>query len=834
MKQVVAAVAVVVTAVSFSAGTATGTKVPAGLNRAIAPASSTAAGRPINTTPRAPIGARGVSTAALTDVVHKYCGTCHSADTTTRKGNLTLVDYNVDAAPDRLANSERMILKLRADMMPPPGAKRPGGDTLVALVETIEQTIDKVAKPNAGVRTFQRMNRHEYAAAVHDLLDLDVDAGNWLPLDQMSANFDNIGDVQAISPTLLESYMTAADAISRIAVGDRNPPNIVQNYRNSAYSSQHPWDHVEGSPFGTHGGMVETHSFPADGLYQLRAEVKAAGGGTYGSRLQDIDVSIDGQRVALLHYERGMDVSVKGADYSKDYVKTEYIPIPSGQHKISVAWVRNEEGPYEDLVKPNLWSGASNASGSSGSTETPQIEVLAVVGPSKVTGISDNATRQLIFSCKPATPAQARPCAESIVSRIGRRAYRQPLTPHDVQSVMQLYDKGASGQGGFEEGVRMALEGILSSPRFVFRIESQPANVAPGQDYLLSDYDMASRLSFFLWGTIPDDELLTAAQQHKLSDKKGLEKEVKRMLADPRAPSALSTRFASQWLRLQDVDKVHPDAFFFPDYSEQIADLMRKETLTFFEDMVRNDKSMLTLYSANYTFLNGQLADFYGIPNVSGDIFRKVDYPDSTRRGIFGQGSYLVQTSIGNRTSPVLRGKWVMAVAIGAPPPPPPPLVPDLEQTSGSKDGKAITTRERMEAHRANPTCKACHQYIDPLGLAADNFDVTGRFRTRENLALLDTHGTMYDGTPVASEADLSNALLKRPLPLVRTFTQNLMAYATGRRMEDADQPAIREIAKNAEASGYKLSAFIMGVVNSEAFRYRQADPAVASDAKDK
>jgi hypothetical protein len=830
MKQVVAAVAVAVGAGSFWVGTATATKVPAGMNPP-----GTGSVHSIAATPRSPIGARGVTTAALTDVVHSYCGGCHNDDAATRKGNLTLVDYNVDAATDRLANSERMILKLRAAMMPPPGARRPGGDTLIALVETLEQIIDKAAKPNAGLRTFQRMNRHEYTAAIHDILGLDVDAGDWLPLDQMSANFDNIGDVQAISPTLLESYMTAADAISRLAVGDRNAPNIVQNYRNSAYSSQHPWDHVEGSPFGTHGGMVVTHTFPADGLYQLRAEVKAAGGGTYGSRLQDIDVSIDGQRVALLHYEKGMDVSIRGADYSKDFVKTDFLSIPAGQHKISMAWIRNEEGPYEDLVKPNLWSGASNATGSSGSTETPQLEALAVVGPSKVTGISDNATRRIVFSCKPASAAQERPCAESIVARLGRMAYREPLTSQDVQSVMQLYDKGASAQGGgFEEGVRMALEGILSSPRFVFRIESQPANVTPGQDYLLSDYDMASRLSFFLWGTIPDDALLTAAQQHKLTDKKGLDKEVQRMLADPRAPTDLANRFAAQWLRLQDLDKVHPDKFFFPDYSEQITSLMHKETLAFFEDMVRNDRSMLTLYSANYTFLNGQLADFYGIPNVSGDIFRKVDYPDSTRRGIFGQGSYLVQTSIGNRTSPVLRGKWVMAVAIGAPPPPPPPFVPDLEQTSGSKDGKAITTRERMEMHRANPTCKACHQYIDPLGLAADNFDVTGRYRTRENLALLDTHGTMYDGTPITSESDLVNALLKRPIPLVRTFTQNLMAYATGRRMEDADQPAVREIAKEAEANGYKLSSFIMGVVNSEAFRYRRADAVAADGEKDK
>lgn len=395
---------------------------------------------------------------------------------------------------------------------------------------------------------------------------------------------------------------------------------------------------------------------------------------------------------------------------------------------------------------------------------------------------------------------------------------------------MAFYKSGAAtfaslsaGAGGFEEGIRAALQAILASPHFVFRIEEAPADVVPGHDYAISDADLASRLSFFLWGSIPDEQLLTLAAQHKLSNEKILDAQVRRMLADPRA-EALGTRFAAQWLRLQDLDKVRPDAFWFPDYDQQLADAMYRETVLFFNEIVRANRSVLDLFTADYTFVNERLARHYGILNVSGPEFRRVTYPDSTRRGLLGHGSILVQTSLANRTSPVLRGKWVMEVLIGMPPPPPPPNVPDLEETVDAKDGRRLTTRERMEIHRANPTCKTCHQYMDPIGLALDNFDVTGKWRFRENGVPLDTRGTMYDGTAVTTPADLTRSLLSRPIPLMRSFTENLMAYAIGRRVEDYDQPTIRAIVRDAAANGYKFSSFISGVVKSAAFRTKRAE----------
>ena len=388
--------------------------------------------------------------------------------------------------------------------------------------------------------------------------------------------------------------------------------------------------------------------------------------------------------------------------------------------------------------------------------------------------------------------------------------------------------KASGGTNGFEAGVRNGLQAMLSSPNFFLRFEATPANVKAGTDFNISDIDLASRLSFFMWGTIPDSRLLSLAGQGKLSDKATFNAEVKRMLADPRS-EALSTRFAGQWLRLQDLDKVHPDAFYFPDFDQQLSSAMQKETELFFADIIKNDKNILDMYTANYTFINERLAKHYGIPGVSGDEFRKVLYPDASRQGILGQGSMLVQTSLGNRTSPVLRGKWVMEVLIGMPPPPPPPSVPDLEQTKGSENGRQLTTRERMEIHRADAQCKACHQYMDPIGLSLDNFDVTGRLRYRENGALLDTRGTMYDGMEVSTPQQLIKSLLSRPIPLQRSFTENLMAYALGRRVEDFDQPTVRAIAKDAAVKGNRFSAYVMGVVNSSAFRQKRAD-AVADE----
>ena len=768
-------------------------------------------------------GGRGLESAALSDVVKNFCTGCHNPRQL--RGNLDLTGYNVDSAPARLDVSEKMIRKLRAQMMPPPGSKRPQGDTLLALAETLENIIDKGARPNPGSRTFQRLNRAEYERAVRDLLSVEIDAGDYLPLDTKSANFDNIADVQSLSPTLLEAYLNAAAAVSRIALGDPNAPALSTSYPVSVFESQNPWDHIEGTPYGTRGGMVAAHPFPADGMYSFRVEVR----GGVGTRLEDVDVSIDGQRAALLKYEKGVERSLSSADAPQgaDYLRTEPILVKAGQQRVSVAFVRRSEGPYEDLIRPHDWSLAASGSNSAGTTAPPHIMELTIVGPLKATGVSESPSRQIVFSCRPASPATAQACAEQIITRIGTRAYRRPLTQHDRDGLMGFYRKGAAaaagGENAFEQGIRTALQVMLASPHFVFRFERVPPNVAPGHNYNISDVELASRLSFFLWGTIPDEPLMAAATARKLSDPATLNAQVRRMLADPRA-EALSTRFAAQWLRLQDLDLVHPDPFWFPDFDQQLADAMRRETELLFADLVRRNASLFDLLTANYTFVNERLARHYGIPNVAGSEFQRVTYADTVRRGLLGHGSILVQTSLANRTSPVLRGKWVMEVLMGMPPPPPPPGVPDLEETAGSKDGRSLTTRERMELHRSNAICKTCHQYMDPIGLALDNYDVTGKWRYRENGAPLDTRGTMYDGRAVTTPMDLTRSLLSRPVPLARAFTENLMAYAVGRRVEDYDQPAIRAIVREAEANGYKMWSFINAVVKSPAFRSRRAE----------
>jgi hypothetical protein len=767
------------------------------------------------------LGTRGIETKALSAVVQRYCQNCHNPKQL--KGNLNLDGYDVDSAAARLDVSEKIIRKLRAQIMPPPGSRRPAGDTLTALAETLEQVIDKGSTLNPGTRTFQRLNRSEYENAVRDLLGVEIRAGDYLPLDTKSANFDNIADVQNLSPTLLEAYLNAAAAVSRIALGDPKAPALGTMYTASMFASQNPWDRVEGAPYGTRGGIVATHSFPADGWYTFRMDVR----GGVGTRLEDVDVSIDGNRVALLHYERGIDRALASADAPQgaDYVRSEPIFIRAGQQRVSAAFIRRNEGPYEDLIKPHDWSLAANGSNSAGTTAPPHLMELAIFGPEKATGVSDSRSRKIVFSCRPATPAAAPACADQILTRLGTRAYRRPLTKKDRDGLMGFYKSGAA-KGGFEEGIRAALQAMLASPHFVFRFETEPRNVVAGHNYNISDVDLASRLSFFLWGSIPDERLLTLATERRLSEPRTLDAQVRRMLADPRA-EALATRFAAQWLRLQDLDLVHPDAFWFPDFDQQIADAMRRETEMFFAELVRNNRSLFDLFTADYTFVNERLARHYGFPHVSGSEFRRVTYPDSTRRGLLGHGSILVQTSFANRTSPVLRGKWVMEVLIGMPPPPPPPNIPDLDETAVGKGGRQLTTRERMELHRKDPTCKTCHQYMDPIGLALDNFDVTGRWRFRENGQELDTRGTMYDGTPVTNPGDLSRALLSRPIPLARAFTENLMAYAIGRRVEDFDQPTVRAIVRAAAANDYKLSTFITEVVKSPAFRSKRAEPVV-------
>ena len=761
---------------------------------------------------------------AETEVVQRVCVRCHNDRRLL--GNLSLEGFAVEEAGGNADIAERMVRKLRAGMMPPPGTPRPAGDTLVALVERLEDILDGTAagRTNPGPRTFQRLNRPEYEGAVRDLLDLTVDAGDWLPLDQMSANFDNIADVQAMSPTLVESYLNAAAEISRWAVGDRNAPSVDRAYRQTDYTSQHPWDRIEGAPYGTRGGIVVNHVFPADGEYVFELGFSSGA----NSRFEDVDISVDGERVALLHHARtGAGADGRGANP----VRTGSVFVRAGQKPVSAAFIRGFDGPYEDLIRPHDWSMAGGGSGGSGITTLPHLRELVVRGPINVTGVSETPTRQRIFVCRPTAPEEERPCARRIIEGLATRAYRRTATTPDMQGLMTFYESGA-GSGGFEEGVRRALEAILASPHFVFRPEREPDDVEPGEIYPVSSVDLASRLSFFLWGAPPDEALLSVAAAGRLQDEDELERQALRMLDDPRS-SALGSRFARQWLRLQDLYKVHPDPNFFPNFDDNLADAMRRETELFFNSLVRENRSVLDLYRADHTFVNERLAAHYGFPSASGSHFRRVDYPDDRRVGLLGHGSILVLTSLANRTSPVLRGKWVMEVMLGTPPPPPPPGIPDLEETEASRDGRILTTRERMEIHRENPACRSCHRFMDPIGLALDNFDVTGKWRLLENGIPLDTRGDFYDGTPVTTPAELSKALLKRPLPLVRTFTENLMAYALGRRVEYYDQPAVREIARRAEADGYPVSSLILGVIMSDAFRLKQAAAAItAGDAE--
>ena len=751
----------------------------------------------------------------------RYCAGCHSDRG--KAGNLTLASFDIAKVAHEPDVAERMIRKMRASMMPPPGMPRPEPAAYQKLITSLETTIDAYARtnPNPGGRSFQRLNRPEYTRAVKELLELDVDAGRWLPNDTMSANFDNIADEQALSPALLESYLNGAADISRMAIGDKDAPSIDSTFTNPSYMSQHPWDHVDGAPYGTRGGMVVDYVFPADGEYAF--EVTFTNG--ENSRFEDVDVSIDGQRVALLQYENGPQIAADGSGATPLF--TDPVLVRAGQRKVAAAFIKRTDGPYEDLIKPHEWSNAGGGSGGGGITTLPQLHDVVIRGPYKTTGISMTPSRQKIFSCRPTSPATEKSCARQIITRMGGEAYRRPLTTAEVDRIVPFYESEAA-KTGFESGVRASLEAILASPYFIFRLEKAPTDARSGGTYRVADMDLASRLSFFLWGQPPNQELIAAAQRKELSTMAGLDKQARRMLADPRS-SALANRFAAQWLRLQDVEKVRPDPNFYPNFDENIAEAMRTETKMFFDSLVKEDRSLLDLYRADYTFLNERLAKHYGIAGVSGAEFRRVIYPDATRRGIFGQGTMLVQSSLANRTSPVLRGKWVMEVLLGTPPPPPPPNIPDLDATTGSKEGRLLTTRERMEEHRKNAACSSCHRFMDPIGLSLDNFDVTGRWRARENGMPLDTAGDFYDGTKITSLTELSATLMKRPIPLVRTFTENLMAFGLGRRVEYYDQPTVRAIAKGAEATNFKISSFILGVVKSDAFRMRRVEPETTS-----
>ena len=610
--------------------------------------------------------ASAAAPAELDATVDAYCVRCHSDRRLT--GGLSLEGFSVATISEDPEKGEAVINKLRLGMMPPPGARRPPSDSTLALVEAIEEELD-AADPNPGARPFQRLNRAEYEASVKDLLDLEIDAGLFLPLDTKSANFDNIADVQLLSASVLDAYLRAADQVSRLAVGSSAPGANSITYSNSGYVSQ--WERVPGAPRGTRGGVSVVHHFPADGEYRFQMWFEHTTMGEMYGRItagEQIDVSVDGERVALLDVDRWLSTS----DPNGASMETEPIFIQGGPRRVTAAFIKEADGPKENLIAPFEWSLVDRQVGVNGYgiTALAHIKDLVVLGPYDAQRVTaDTPSRQRIFSCRPETAAAARPCAEAIVARLARRAFRGDVSDTALETLMGLYDQGA-GNAGFEEGVRMALQGILAMPDFVFRLEEPSTTDDGGGVDRLSDQALASRLSFFLWGAPPDDELLRAAANGELGSEEGLVDQARRMLDDPKA-SALATRFAAQWLRLEDLEKVHPDRLLFPNFYEQLKMDMLRETEAFFTYVVREDRSVLDLFDADYTFLNERLARHYGIPGVIGDDLRRVEYPDARRAGILGHGSILTLTSHAGRTSPVLRGKWVMEVLLGSPPPPP-------------------------------------------------------------------------------------------------------------------------------------------------------------------
>ena len=817
-------------AMVFACGLAMTAQTPA--TRPAAP-SSNAASKPTSRPASKPALAvahepTGPSAESQTALVKQYCAGCHSEKG--KAGQLSLASFEAAQAADHADVAEKMIRKLRAGMMPPPGARRPDADALKALAISLETRIDAAATlhPNPGRRTFQRLNRIEYARSIHELLDLDVDVNAFLPPDTMSAGFDNIADVQGVSPTLLEGYLRAASKISSIALGDRNAGPTEATFKVPRTQSQ--MHHIDGTPWGTRGGIAVVHTFPADGEYTFRVMLHGTPvGELFGSvanRTEQLEISINGARAALLD----IDYRMSEKDKTGLNLLTPRIHVPAGPQRIAAAFISKFDGVVDDLVAPIDYTLADTEYGDNvGITILPHVRDLSITGPLTVTGVSDTPSRRKVFVCRPVSPGDEIPCARRIVSQLANQAYRRSATNEDIESLMQFYGDGRKGKD-FEAGIRAALQTLLASPQFLFRLEEVPAGVQPGQNYRVADVDLASRLSYFIWGTAPDAELQRVAGNGTLHTPPVLEKQVRRMLADSRG-EAMSTRFASQWLRLQDVEKIHPDALLFPSFDNELAESYKRETELLFDSIVREDRNILDLFTADYTFVNERIAKVYGIPNITGENFRRVPLLDENRRGILGQGSILMLTSVADRTSPVQRGKWIMEALLGSPPPPAPqdPAPPPLEDTKAATGGKTLSVRERMEEHRKNPQCTSCHRVIDPLGLALENFDVVGAWRIKDNGVPVDTVATLYDGTQLNGPASLRKALLDHSETVIRNFTENLLAYALGRRVEYYDQPSVRAIVRKAGQNGNRFSSYVLGIVNSAAFQMARAEPVLTT-----
>jgi hypothetical protein len=732
-----------------------------------------------------------------------------------KTGGLALDAFDLSRVADHPDVWEKVVRKLRADAMPPAGAPRPDEATSEQLRAWLEGRLDAaaVAAPNPGRPLLHRLNRAEYANAIRDLLALDVDASSLLPPDDSSYGFDNVADVLGVSPVLLERYLTAANRVSALAVGEPGIAPGSEVYRARQDLSQD--QHIDGLPLGTIGGMQARHTFPLDAEYVLqirlfRTNLNAIRGTEFPHQLE---VTVDGERVFFDTVGGAVDATAVFANptNASDAIDARLkarVRIKAGPHLVSVAFLRDiTEGTRR--LQPFVRSSADTYD----ITGRPHVNSINIAGPYNATGPGDTPSRRRIFTCRGEGG-----CAQQIVATLARRAFRRPVADADLQPLMRFYQDGRR-EGGFERGIQFALERILASPEFVFRAEPDPPQAAPGSVYRVGDLALASRLSFFLWSSIPDDELLTVASQGKLTREENVDREVRRMLADPRS-DALVKNFAGQWLQLRNLNSAQPNSTEFPDFDDNLRQSFRRETELLFETVMRENRSVLELLTADFTYVNERLARHYGMPNVYGSQLRRVPVTDSARRGILGHGSILTVTSHADRTSPVVRGKWILENLLGVPPPPPLPGVALKEEGDGAA---AQTMRERMERHRADPQCASCHRLMDPLGFALENFDAVGAWRTKEAGKPIDTAGQLVSGAKVDGVVALREALLKRPEVFVSTMTEKLFVYALGRGLDATDMPAVRTIVRNASAGGYRFSSLVLGITRSAPFRMRVA-----------
>ena len=775
--------------------------------------------------------ARGASKRIRTDaasaevLVDRYCSSCHNDDQ--HKGGLSLENFDFSHPEKNAETAEKIIRKLRAGMMRPPGRKRPSDDETNELAGELEQRIDAVAAvhPYAGFTPLHRLNRLEYANSVKALLGLDIDAAELLPADDLSHGFNNMADVLTVSPALLEAYISAAGKISREALGDVHAAPVMATYMIPRVISQ--TRHMDGTSFDTRGGAAILHTFPADGEYVFKiAFYTHQQGYLFGqtqAKGQQLQIAVNGEPVAL------MDVDPKFKD--TDDLRTPPIKIHAGQQVISAAFINKSDGPVQDEVQPYDQSLIDvNVANMPGLTTLPHLRGLTIIGPNHVTGVSETPSRDKVFIVYPARPADEPAAARTIVISLVRRAYRKPASATDVKEALAFYLKTRAEGKSFDEGIRASLEAILANPQFIFRFEHAPTKAQATQNYAVNDLELASRLAFFLWSAPPDDELLRVASSGTLHRRAVLERQVRRLLADKRSES-LATNFVVQWLSLKNLDEVLPDPYQFPNFDKNLAQSMRRETELLFNDVACNDRSVLTLLTADYTFVDGPLAKHYGIPNVLGNRFRRVVLTDENRRGLLGQASILTLTSTANRTAPVTRGKWVMQVLLGTPPPPPPPNIPILAEAAELTTPQSV--RQRMEEHRKNPSCASCHRVIDPIGFSLENFDPTGAWRSADDGIKIDATGTLFDGTPLYGPADLRIGILKHREAFLRVFAENLFAYGLGRIPDYRDEPEVRAIVARAAKHDDRFSEYVLGIVESSAFTQRSA-PANKNNPRDK